>query len=91
MDKEINYSTIIPDFEVKGNHIEYYFLGIDIFGNQRNFPYNTEEALKLPILKPSDNIIDDYEINLIFKENAHIALTTETIEVRLEDQNEIKE
>ncbi len=32
----------------------------------------------------------DYEINLIFKNNAHIALTTETIEVRLEDQNEIK-
>ena len=32
-----------------------------------------------------------YEINLIFKDNAHIALTTETIEVRLEDQNEIKE
>ena len=33
----------------------------------------------------------DYEINLIFKNNAYIALTTETIEVRLEDQNEIKE
>ena len=33
---------------------------------------------------------DDYEINLIFNNNAHIALTTETIEVRLEDQNEIK-
>ena len=33
---------------------------------------------------------DDYEINLIFDNNAHIALTTETIEVRLEDQNEIK-
>ena len=33
---------------------------------------------------------DDYEINLIFYNNAHIALTTETIEVRLEDQNEIK-
>ena len=33
---------------------------------------------------------EDYEINLIFKNNAHIALTTETIEVRLEDQNEIK-
>ena len=31
----------------------------------------------------------DYEINLIFNNNAHIALTTETIEVRLEDQNEI--
>ena len=34
---------------------------------------------------------DDYEINLIFNNNAHIALTTETIEVRLEDQNEIIE
>ena len=30
---------------------------------------------------------EDYEINLIFNGNAHIALTTETIEVRLEDQN----
>ncbi|MDA7604101.1 DUF2948 family protein [Candidatus Pelagibacter sp.] len=34
---------------------------------------------------------DDCEINLIFGNNAYIALTTETIEVRLEDQNEIKE
>ena len=34
---------------------------------------------------------DDFEINLIFNNNAHIALTTETIEVRLEDQNEINE
>ena len=33
---------------------------------------------------------NDYEINLIFNNNAYIALTTETIEVRLEDQNEIK-
>mgnify|MGYP001476580382 CR=1 FL=1 len=32
---------------------------------------------------------DDYEINLIFDNNAHIALTTETIEVRLEDQNKL--
>ena len=32
----------------------------------------------------------DYEINLIFKNNAHIALLSETIEVRLEDQNEIQ-
>ena len=31
-----------------------------------------------------------YEINLIFKNNAYIALTTETIEARLEDQSEIK-
>ena len=34
---------------------------------------------------------DDYEINLIFDGNVHIALTTETIEVRLDDQNEILE
>ena len=33
---------------------------------------------------------EDYEINLIFKNNAHIVLTTETIEVRLEDQNDVK-
>ena len=33
---------------------------------------------------------DDFEINLIFDNNAHIALTTETIEVNLEDQNQIK-
>ena len=31
-----------------------------------------------------------YEINLIFNNNAHIALTTEAIEARLEDQSEIK-
>ena len=34
---------------------------------------------------------EDYEINLIFSNNAHISLTTETIEVRLEDQSEIKD
>ena len=33
---------------------------------------------------------DDYEINLMFNNNAHISLKTETIEVRLEDQNEIE-
>ena len=32
---------------------------------------------------------EDYEINLIFNNNAYITLITETIEVRLEDQNEI--
>ena len=32
---------------------------------------------------------DDYEINLMFNNNAHISLKSETIEVRLEDQNEI--
>ena len=30
---------------------------------------------------------DVYEINLIFNNNAHIALSTETIEARLEDQS----
>jgi len=32
----------------------------------------------------------DYEINLMFSNNAYISLSTETIEVSLEDQNEIK-
>jgi len=31
---------------------------------------------------------NNYEINIIFNNNAHIALRTEIIEVRLEDQNE---
>jgi len=33
---------------------------------------------------------DVYEISLIFNNNAYIALSTETIEARLEDQSEIK-
>ena len=33
---------------------------------------------------------DVCEINLMFNNNVHISLRTETIEVRLEDQNEIK-
>ncbi len=33
---------------------------------------------------------DDYEVNLMFNDNAHIILKMEAIEVRLEDQNEIK-
>ena len=33
---------------------------------------------------------DDYEINLIFSNNAHIVLSTEALEIRLEDQSEIK-
>ena len=33
---------------------------------------------------------DVYEINLLFSNNSHIALTTETIEAILEDQSEIK-
>ena len=45
------------------------------------------ELLAIDYLKNKE----DYEINLIFNNNSHIALTTETIEVRLEDQNEIEE
>ena len=47
----------------------------------------TLELIAIDYLKNKD----DYEINLIFNNNSHIALATETIEVRLEDQNEIKE
>ena len=50
---------------------------------------NTQLVLELIAIDFLKNK-NDYEINLIFKNNAHIALTTETIEVRLEDQNEIK-
>ena len=51
---------------------------------------NNELTLELIAIDYMKNK-DDYEINLIFKDNAHIALTTEAIEVRLEDQSEIKE
>ena len=49
---------------------------------------NTELFLELIAIDYMKNN-EDYEINLIFNNNAHIALTTETIEVRLDDQNEI--
>tara|TARA_B100000963_G_scaffold87835_1_gene75414 strand:+ start:2334 stop:2735 length:402 start_codon:yes stop_codon:yes gene_type:complete len=49
---------------------------------------NDELILKLVGIDYMKNN-NDYEINLIFENNAHITLTTETIEVRLEDQNEI--
>ena len=44
------------------------------------------ELIGIDYLKNKDN----YEINLIFNNNGHISLKSETIEVRLEDQNEIK-
>ncbi len=49
---------------------------------------NNDLVLKLIAIDYMKNK-DDYQINLIFENNAHISLTTETIEVRLEDQNEI--
>ena len=44
------------------------------------------ELIGIDILKNND----DLEINLMFNNNAHISLKSETIEVRLEDQNEFK-
>ena len=44
------------------------------------------ELIGIDFMKNNDN----YEINLILNNNAHIALTTEIIEVRLEDQSEIE-
>tara|TARA_B100000900_G_scaffold412533_1_gene434537 strand:+ start:1706 stop:2104 length:399 start_codon:yes stop_codon:yes gene_type:complete len=54
--------------------------------NQKNNEF-TLKLLAMNYLKNQDH----YEINLIFENNAYIALTTETIEVRLEDQNQIKD
>ena len=46
----------------------------------------TLELIGIDYLKNKNNS----EINLIFNNNAHISLKSETIEVRLEDQNEVK-
>ena len=54
--------------------------------NQKNDDFALE-LIAIDYLKNKE----DFEINLIFNNNSHIALTTEAIEVRLEDQNEIKE
>ena len=54
--------------------------------DQRNSKLSLE-LIAIDYLKNND----DYEINLIFNNNSHIALTTETIEARLEDQSEIKD
>ena len=54
--------------------------------DQKNKELNLE-LIAMDYLKNNE----DHEINLIFNNNSHIALTTETIEVRLEDQSEIKE
>mgnify|MGYP001198824787 FL=1 len=53
--------------------------------DQKNYDLSLE-LMAIDYMKNNE----DYEINLIFNNNSHIALTTETIEVRLEDQSEIK-
>ena len=50
---------------------------------------NNEIVIELLAIDFMKNI-DHYEINLIFNNNSHIALTAETIEARLEDQNVIE-
>ena len=45
------------------------------------------ELIAIDYMKNKEN----YEINLIFDNNAHIVLTTELIDVRLEDQSKFKE
>ena len=45
------------------------------------------ELIAIDYMKNKEN----YEINLIFDKNAHIVLTTELIDVRLEDQSKLKE
>ena len=45
------------------------------------------ELVAIDYMKNKEN----YEINLIFDNNAHIVLTTELIDVRLEDQSKFKE
>ena len=47
----------------------------------------TLELIAIDYMKNKEN----YEINLIFDNNAHIVLTTELIDVRLEDQSKFKE
>ena len=65
----------------------------DLISNVRSKNINQKntqlilELIAIDFLKNKN----DYEINLIFNNNSHISLTTETIEVRLDDQNEIVE
>ena len=49
---------------------------------------NSDLVLKLIAIDYLKNK-EDYEIDLIFDNNAHIILKTEALEVKLEDQNEI--
>jgi hypothetical protein len=51
----------------------------------QNDPNQKLELITMDYLKNNDN----YEINLIFSHNAHISLSTEIIEVTLDDQNKV--
>ena len=62
---------------------------VDIVRSKNIDQSNQETVLELIGIDYLKNN-DVYEINLIFNNNAHIALISETIEARLEDQSEIK-
>ena len=51
---------------------------------------NKELAIELIAIDYLKNN-SDYEINLMFENNAHISLVVEALEILLEDQNEINE
>ena len=59
--------------------------GVKAKNIRQDDPEFTLELMAIDHLKNKD----DYEINLIFKNNAYITLSTEIIEVKLEDQNEM--
>ena len=50
---------------------------------------NKELVIELMVIDYLKNN-NDYEINLMFKNNVHISLVVEALEILLEDQNEIK-
>ena len=65
---------------------------IEFFDKLRSNNIDQSKKEEILILVGIDYLKNNevYEINLIFNNNAHIALSTETIEARLEDQSEIK-
>jgi len=92
MNYEVNYFTIIPGFEVNSNQIEYYFLGIDKFGNQRKFPEGgNDESYAYPISKELDNIYN-YEANLItpINDSSSEDISIIILSVYTQNQNNLK-
>ena len=59
--------------------------GVKAKNIRQDDPEFTLELMAIDHIKNKDN----YEINLIFKNNAYITLSTEIIEVKLEDQIEM--
>ena len=68
----------------------FWFDYIDFVKSKKIDQKNEELSLELIAIDYLKNK-DNYEINLIFDNNSQITLITETIEARLEDQNEVKD